>query len=329
MQSTIRLASEQVAVDYPLSVQARAQWRRQQEQVWSAVIELEDVPAGHIIVPSFAMLPLGTREYAFRFALQGTTSSTLPPVPAQAAQRLVDGAPAAGRNTAVSTHIDCWHTEHDLRGASLQVLVASPVMPAEYLLTLTVRPLQLDAPRCPLTSIQTRAPASLSQMRAAKKIRQRICSPTALAMVLNRPDRACDWQATIDGCFDTATRAYGVWPLAIRWASLQGVIGAVEAFSDWDSALTCIEADAPLVCSIRFDRGGLRGAPLDRTGGHLVVLYGIDGNEVLVKDPAASTHEAVDRRYDAAQFSAAWLARRGAAYVLSPRQRNAAMAGNS
>ena len=118
----------------------------------------------------------------------------------------------------------------------------------------------------------------------------------------------------------SATKAYGVWPLAIRWASLHGVIGAVEAFSDWDTARACIAADAPLVCSIRFDRDGLRGAPLERTGGHLVVLYGIDGDEVLVKDPAASTHSEVERRYDASQFSAAWLTRRGAAYVLAPHQ---------
>ena len=94
-------------------------------------------------------------------------------------------------------------------------------------------------------------------------------------------------------------------------------VAAVETFSDWQTALTCLQAGVPLVCSIDFKRGKLDGAPMQQTGGHLVVLYGIEGDNVLVKDPGGADQQAVERRYNGNQFSSAWLGRRGAAYVFA------------
>jgi hypothetical protein len=54
---------------------------------------------------------------------------------------------------------------------------------------------------------------------------------------------------------------------------------------------------------------------MPQTGGHLVMLYGIQGEYILVKDPAAATDTEVDRRYQVNEFSEAWLRRRGAAYI--------------
>ena len=131
------------------------------------------------------------------------------------------------------------------------------------------------------------------------------------------------WDDTVAACYDPATKAYGVWPLAVRWAASRGVVAAVETFVDWQSAAACLQAGIPLVCSIDFKQGKLDNAPLAQTGGHLVVLHGMDENEVLVKDPGAADHDAVARRYDGNQFTEAWLARRGAAYVFAlPRERD-------
>ena len=125
------------------------------------------------------------------------------------------------------------------------------------------------------------------------------------------------WDDTISACYDEATRAYGVWPLAIRWAAAQGIVAAVEVFQDWQAPVACLSAGVPLVCSIDYDSGTLAGAPMDRTGGHLVVVYGLEGNEVLVKDPAGANRDEVLRRYDCSEFGSAWLRRRGAAYVFA------------
>ncbi|MCY3795839.1 MAG: peptidase C39 family protein, partial [Gammaproteobacteria bacterium] len=62
--------------------------------------------------------------------------------------------------------------------------------------------------------------------------------------------------------------------------------------------------------------GELPGAPLSKTAGHLVTRYGVDGDAVLVNDPAAGDAAGVPRRYDLEAFSRAWLRRRGAAYIM-------------
>ena len=70
----------------------------------------------------------------------------------------------------------------------------------------------------------------------------------------------------------------------------------------------------PLVCSIRFKEGGLKGSPLKQTQGHLVCVYGLENNKVLALDPAAEDSENVERQYDLKEFSRAWLEERGAIY---------------
>ena len=118
-----------------------------------------------------------------------------------------------------------------------------------------------------------------------------------------------------EACFDG--RFYGSWPLAIHCAGTHGRIGAVEAVASWEPALQVLQAGSPIVASIRFGRGELSGAPLASTGGHLVTVYGIDGEVVLVNDPAAPDADSVPRRYDLRAFTHAWLRRRGAAYLLA------------
>ena len=122
----------------------------------------------------------------------------------------------------------------------------------------------------------------------------------------------------IKSCNDPVTGMYGLWPLAIRAAANAGFIGAVELFSDWTPALTCLSAGLPLVASIRYGQGELPGAPMPATGGHLVVVTGVDGDQVLINDPAAANHGTVSRRYPLAAFSRAWFRHRGAVYIVGP-----------
>lgn len=127
--------------------------------------------------------------------------------------------------------------------------------------------------------------------------------------------RAPYYPSVVDACRDPQTGLYGVWPLNIVQAGLRGFTGAVELVSDW----TALESyDSPFIASISFAKGELDGAPLEQTGGHLVVVCGTTSDRVLCNDPAAPTASTVARSYDLEQFSKAWLSSRGAAYLLQP-----------
>ena len=80
-----------------------------------------------------------------------------------------------------------------------------------------------------------------------------------------------------------------------HWASQNARIGAIKGFGGLEGGLIVLNNGSPVVCSIRFGKDNLN-APLQHTGGHLVVLYGLEfegeHGYALVMDPAtASTAE--------------------------------------
>jgi len=150
------------------------------------------------------------------------------------------------------------------------------------------------------------------------RIASRSCSPVALAMALaEHCNNRAPLHQILPLCHDAATGMYGMWPLAIRTASRFGVIGALELLPDWSMVIASLEAGHCVVASIRYARGTLSGSPQPGSGGHLVVVYGVAGDTVLVNDPAAPNHGVVSRRYPIEQFTEAWFRHRGAAYILA------------
>lgn len=338
MQYAQRLASPDVAHLYPMDCQSSAAWQALPDSRWRISLQLPEIPAQHIIVPSFAMTSANpahahAHPYQFQFELLCPRCVPLPIVPATApattrpskttnATDLADTAatgPVPASDTApASAQIDCWHSETDLPRPTLNLTVYSDHEPERFLLTVTVRPIEAaQTPAVSEVSLIAAAPGTYSQMQADAQIRSRICSPTALSMALSGYPQAPDWPSTVRACYDPLTRAYGVWPLAIHWASVNGIIGAVEACNDWEGVLRSLRQNIPVVCSIRFEAGELPAAPLPRTSGHLVLVYGIDGDDVLAKDPAAPELDQVTVRYPAEAFASAWLRRRGAAYFFA------------
>ena len=318
MNLAIRLADTAIKKLYPLNVDGEANWYRGPSQnTWHADVALPALPEGHIIVPSYMQLP-DYGKYYFEFC-NGNTKSTLQHVPGATDQHETARTEVVtGKVAAVSTHIDCWHTETDTSAGTVTVVVESADKPRDYLLVVGLRPL-CTTPDVPVSGGKAIVPipASISQMQAEAAIARRICSPTALQMALSKFEHHPSWAATVGACYDPISKAYGSWPLAIRWAGEHGVVGAVEVFEHWTDALALLQQKIPLVCSIRFATGELNNAPLTQTPGHLVLLYGVDDNEVLVMDPAAEDHPEVERRYALEEFINAWLSRRGAAYVLA------------
>lgn len=319
MQASFRFGDKASAGRYPLPVSTSPVWGAA-DGVMEASIPVPPCPGRHILVPSVS---LPGRETGFKCALEaGGERWTLQPVAGHMPEDGKDrGADVSGAfeqtgGGAVSTHIDCFHTERDLAESRLLVRLADPEAPRRFLVALSVRPLVMEPEGPPRTRLVVDRPPAISQMQGPAPIRQRICSPTALAMSLRAARADIAWQSVVDACFDG--RFYGSWPLAIRCAGLYGRLGAVEALASWSPALRVLEAGSPVVASIRFGRGELPGAPLAQTAGHLVTVYGIDGDRVLVCDPAAADDASVPRTYDAGAFTAAWMRHRGAAYLLAP-----------
>jgi peptidase C39-like protein len=157
---------------------------------------------------------------------------------------------------------------------------------------------------------------ALSQMEADEAIRMRICSPASVAMVLAYWGEHVEVASLAREIFHPALDRYGVWPAAIRAAGRHGVASYLLRFPDWASAAWCLERGLPVIASVRYGAGELAGAAIPETSGHLLVLTGYAGDEVLVNDPAATTAASVARRYRLDQLCRVWLERAGVGYVL-------------
>ena len=331
-----RLATHLQSVDFPLPIHAPADWQRiesaeiNQGSLWRTSIALPEVPEAHIIVPSLSCL-----EEAYQYqwivsreALSGSAEnlSALAPITPAGSTAHPIFVVAHDAQVTLLGKIDCWHTESPLTESRAHVLLWLPNSsspPRQDLLAITVRPIDLEDIQLPHAedSISLSMPRAISQMQAEPGIAKRICSPTATAMAVAGNQALEQWPRAVTACLDPHTKAYGKWPLAIYWASQNARIGAIEALADWQAALTVLNNGSPVVCSIRFGKDDLPGAPMQQTGGHLVVLYGLEfegeHGYALVMDPGAASAAEVARRYPLKAFSDAWLSHRGGAYLFS------------
>ena len=163
--------------------------------------------------------------------------------------------------------------------------------------------------------IQLSVPAR-SQRAAGEDIGHRICSPTSVAMVAafhGEPVPTREMAATVlDPHFDI----YGNWNRAVQGAFTHGVPGSLVRVSSWETVAGYLRDGRPLVASIRAAPGELRGAPYEKTAGHLLVITGLGlGGVVFVNDPAASWPGTVPRRYMRADLEQVWFRNGGVAYA--------------
>jgi hypothetical protein len=176
-----------------------------------------------------------------------------------------------------------------------------------------------DAPtRPPAVSL---AVPPRTQMTEPEAIRLRICSPTSLGMALEHLGARVPTSRLAEEVFHAETDRYGVWPAAVRAAGAHGLAGYLLRFPDWDAAAWCLAHGLPIVASVRYAVGGLTHAAIPETSGHLVVITGLDRDEVLVNDPAAPTTAEVPRRYLRSEMTRAWLEATGVGYVFFPPTR--------
>ncbi|MGA8987372.1 peptidase C39 family protein [Aeromicrobium sp.] len=162
------------------------------------------------------------------------------------------------------------------------------------------------------------------------------CSPTSTSMVMRyfgRGPTAKDyaWTRYADGFVDHAARytfddrydGTGNWPFNTAYAAGYSLDTFVTKLYSLREAESFIKAGIPLVASVAYPKGGMTGAPISSTPGHLLVIRGFSSSgRVIVNDPAASTNSTVRRIYSRAQFEKAWLqGSGGVVYVIRPKSR--------
>jgi hypothetical protein len=158
------------------------------------------------------------------------------------------------------------------------------------------------------------------------------CSPTSTAMVLGyygrlpapssyawvgaRTDPWVDEVAR--RTYDAAYEGTGNWPFNTAYAASRGLSAFVTRLRSLSEAESLIAAGIPVIASVSFSAGGLYGAPISSTAGHLLVIVGFTASgDVVVNDPAAADAAGVQRTYSRSQLEAAWLGGSGGtAYVI-------------
>lgn len=155
-----------------------------------------------------------------------------------------------------------------------------------------------------------------SQMFTSEQMRQHICSPTSVSMVIDYYHKKSSIVDVSQLAYNKQHDMYGLWPASIWAASRYGLLGYIYKFSQWQEVAWLLTKKIPVIASIQYDEGELTGAPMSKTQGHLVVIKGIGKNYVVVNDPAAPDEELVEREYDLNQFSEHWFGKKGIGYVL-------------
>jgi hypothetical protein len=323
MYYALRLTDSPDYYAYPLPINGDVDWQQvvnAKMSLWQASITLPTTPKDHIIVPSFSMTGIAHQYQVSLMHCDSGQENRLDPL--LTAENELDNWPKnQAQLSSITAEIDCWHTCETLSDTQFFITIECANPPTNYLLTLTIRKLTLTQALPNIRTVALAEPWAMSQMDAEPKLRKQICSPTSLAMVLKTLKSECSFEDVVERCYDSATKAYGKWPLAIHVANGFGLVGAVEALPSWETVQKILDAQWFIICSIRFEKNTLEGAPLDQSAGHLVVLYGIDATDqdepmVMIMDPAAKTRGEVKQRYKLAQFSSAWLGHRGGAYIL-------------
>ena len=156
----------------------------------------------------------------------------------------------------------------------------------------------------------------LSQYLASNPSERGWCAPASLAMLLAYRGYPLDVPVVAREVFDSAYGGTGNWTFNTAFAATLGFRAAVVHLRDLGHAHAFLADDIPLALSISWTAGALRGAPIEQSPGHIVVLRGFDENgDALVNDPAQPK---VSTRYARHEFERAWTRHGGIAWAIVP-----------
>jgi hypothetical protein len=152
--------------------------------------------------------------------------------------------------------------------------------------------------------------------RVPKPIRKMICSPTSTSMVLQFYGIDRPTVENAEAIYDSTYDLFGNWGRAVSRAGEFGLDAYLRRFRNWDQVHEMIARGTPVIASIRFRRGEVKGFLYEYTTGHLLVIRGFKPNgDVIVNDPARK-EKGNGAVYPADQFAKAWFDHGGVGYVI-------------
>ncbi|MDA8244341.1 MAG: NlpC/P60 family protein [Elusimicrobia bacterium] len=157
----------------------------------------------------------------------------------------------------------------------------------------------------------------LSQMALKAEHSKDICSPVSVSMALAGLGLKAAPLETAFAARDYRAKIFGNWFFSTAYAGSRGALSLLARLNSLEEARSFLEAGVPVIASVTFGPGELRGAPIKKTAGHLLVMTGFTASgDVVVNDPAAPSVSSVERVYPRAQFERAWLGNKyGLAYI--------------
>ncbi len=166
-------------------------------------------------------------------------------------------------------------------------------------------------------SKQIRVPYRSQLAVERKEIRNSVCCPTSLAMILqfygiDRP--------TLDVCdavYNERYDMYGIWPQVSQVAAQHGFRSWVTRFRSHSEVKDYLRQGQPIIASIRVADGELRGASYPHSNGHIIVLTGYRANgRYIVNDPFSAGPEGAEIDYFADDIEKVWLDKGGVAILV-------------
>jgi hypothetical protein len=149
-----------------------------------------------------------------------------------------------------------------------------------------------------------------------KAIRGMICSPTSVSMVLEHFGQNFSTLENCEAIYDPHWDLFGNWGRAVSRAGEMGLDSWLARFRTWDQVKAEVAQGNPVIASIRFKKGQVKGFLYESTGGHLIVIRGFKENgDVIVNDPA-NKNKGNGPVYPAAEFAKAWFDVGGVGYVI-------------
>ena len=149
-----------------------------------------------------------------------------------------------------------------------------------------------------------------------KPLRGMICSPTSTSMVMEFLGVNCTTVENAMAIYDPQYDMFGNWGRSVSRASEMGLDGWLQRFRNWEQVKAFIAEGTPVITSIRFRPGQVKGFLYESTAGHLLVIRGFTSSgDVIVNDPA-NKEKGGGAVYPAAEFAKAWFDNGGVGYVI-------------
>ncbi|WP_424245788.1 hypothetical protein Dip510_000725 [Elusimicrobium posterum] len=162
----------------------------------------------------------------------------------------------------------------------------------------------------------------ISQIQHGGEIKNRICSPSCLTMLMKFYGYDAQLQDIALQAYDHTADIYGNWLNAIACAGSYGMDARLARFETMQQLYAQLLYGTPVIASILYKKGELKGAHKEKTAGHLVLVKGVDANgNIIVNDPAAKDDNHVETVYDSKEFAKVWLGnKKGLAYLIGRGQ---------